>query len=117
MASSKFELLNKIIDRELEPDDIMVEIMGIYDDITLIPDVGKTYTFIYQAKSPNIIYDEFPLVAVTHIDKWGFRGLNYHWGAWRQYTWVEIASQLHYIPQEDVGELRAVPYRNFKVST
>jgi hypothetical protein len=116
MASPKFELLEKVIDRELDPDDIMAEIMTIYDDITLIPDVGKTYTFIYRAKTPNIIYDEFPLVAVTSIEKWGFKGLNYHWGGWRQYTWVEMMSQCHYIPQEDVGELNAIPYRNFKVS-
>ena len=44
-----------------------------------IPEVGKYYTFVYSPKTPNIQYDEFPLVAVTEIFSWGFRGLNYHY--------------------------------------
>lgn len=112
----KFKLLQERIDRILDPDDIMLEIMDIYSDVEVIPEAGKHYTFVYSPKTPNILYDEYPLVAVLSIEKWGFKGLNYHWGAMRNYTWAELVGNLHIIPNEDAGPLRSVPYRNFKTS-
>jgi hypothetical protein len=114
--SKRFDLLSRKIDRKLDPDDIMLDIMEVYDETELIPEVGKHYTFVYSPKTSDIIYDEYPLVAVFSVEKWGFKALNYHWGKMRNYTWVEVAGYLHTIPNEDVGKLRAVPYRNFKTS-
>ena len=114
--SARFDLLSKKIDRKLNPDDIMLDIMEVYNDIELIPEIGKHYTFVYQPKTSGIIYDEYPLVAVFSVEKWGFKGLNFHWGAMRNYTWTEVAGYLHHIPNEDAGRLRAIPYRNFKTS-
>ena len=87
-----------------DPDDTMQDIMeALGTESQGIPEVGKYYTFVYSPKTPNIQYDEFPLVAVTEIFSWGFRGLNYHWPGFRQYTYPEIVEGIYNI--EDGGEL------------
>ena len=57
-----------------DPEDMMVEIMSILNETVIIPDVGETYTFIYNAKTPGIQYDQHPMVGVTDVFQWGFRG-------------------------------------------
>ena len=37
-----------------EPDTIMEEVLSVLDEEALLPEVGGFYTFIYQAKTPNI---------------------------------------------------------------
>ena len=46
--------------------------------------------FFYRAKTPNLRYDMHPMVAVTDVFEWGFRGINFHWNTYRNYTWNEI---------------------------
>lgn len=70
--SKKFDLLSKKIDRKLDPDDIMLDIMEIYNETELTPEAGKHYTFVYSPKTSDIIYDEYPLVAVFSVERWGF---------------------------------------------
>ena len=90
------EIKDNLIGGE-SPDDMMLEILEVLTETELVPEPGKYYTFVYQPKTPNIEYDEFPLVAVTSIFQWGFRGLNFHWGQIRQYTWEEVIGQLHIV--------------------
>ena len=76
--------------------DLMMELMEACNNtVTPIPDVGKFYFFVYAPKTPNIRYDENPLVAVTDIFAWGFRGINFHWDEHRNYTWNEVVGQLY----------------------
>ena len=96
------------------PDDIMLAIMEVFRDGEFIPDVGKYYTFIYSAKTKGVEYDEFPLVAVTEIQRWGFRGVNFHWGEPKQYTWLEVNSKLLEIKQNEIEYLRSLPYAKFR---
>ena len=42
------------------------------DTVTPVPDVGNFYTFVYNPKTPNITYDQHPLIACTDIFGWGF---------------------------------------------
>ena len=50
-----------------DPEEMMLEIMEtLKDTVTPIPEVGKFYTFVYNAKTPNKTYDHHPLVAVLH---------------------------------------------------
>ena len=75
-----------------DPEEMMIEIMdALKDTVTPIPDVGKYYTFVYNPKTPNITYDQHPLIACTEIYQWGFKGLNFHWEKTRSYTWEEVA--------------------------
>lgn len=96
------------------PDDIMLAIMEVFRDGEFVPDVGKYYTFIYSAKTKGVEYDEFPLVAVTEIQRWGFRGINFHWGEPKQYTWLEVNSKLLEIKQNEIDYLRSLPYAKFR---
>ena len=97
-----------------KPDDIMMTIMEVFRDGDFVPDVGKYYTFIYSAKTKDVTYDEFPLVAVTSIERWGFRGINFHWGQQRQYTWFEIDSRLLEVKQNEIDYLRSLSYAKFR---
>ena len=98
-----------------DPDDMMLEIMEILTDVEVIPDVGKYYTFIYQAKTPRVEYDQFPLIACVGVYEWGFRGLNYHWGDFRNYTWEE-SSILRVVDPMELKTLRAIPYQSFRIN-
>lgn len=97
-----------------EPDDIMMAIMEVFREGEFIPDVGKYYTFIYSAKTKGITYDEFPLVAVTSIERWGFKGINFHWRQQRQYTWYEVDSKLLEVKQNEIDYLRSLPYAKIR---
>jgi len=98
------------------PDDMMLELMEFLTITEVVPDVGKYYTFIYQAKTPRIEYDQFPLIACVGVYKWGFRGLNYHWGAFRNYSWEEVPGLLHLVYESELKALRSIPYQNFTIN-
>ena len=102
--------LNGISDSE----DMMLEIMGALNNtVEAIPSVGKYYTFVYNAKTPNVQYDQHPLVAVTDIFSWGFRGINFHWQASRNYTWEELTGQVYMVKSIELDDLLAIPYAKF----
>lgn len=98
-----------------DADDIMTELLDVLkDDTTDRPMVGSYYTFVYMAKTSGIAYDTNPLVAVTEVYQWGFRGINYHWGDIRQYTWQEIVGPLYKVYSEELKDLKALPFKNIK---
>jgi hypothetical protein len=98
-----------------DPDDLMQEILGVLKETTPVPDVGKYYTFVYSPKSDNLQYDEYPLVAVSDVYQWGFKGINFHWGSHRQYSWNEIVGNLHLVYPQEFGDLRTLPYGKIKI--
>jgi hypothetical protein len=85
-------------------EDIMLIIMDELKDVEFIPEVGKYYTFLYVPKTPNIKYDQHPLIACLGVEEWGFRGLNYHWQGQRNYTWVEVVGQLHIVHNNELNK-------------
>ena len=95
------------------PEDIMLLIMEIFTIQEIVPEAGKFYTFIYNAKTPNISYDQHPLIACVEIFRWGFRGLNFHWQNYRNYTWEEIPGQLMVVEFQELDELLALQYGKF----
>lgn len=97
-----------------DPEEMMLLILDNLKDIELIPDVGNYYTFIYNAKTPRLKYDQHPLIACLSIERWGFRGLNFHWGTIRNYTWNEVAGQLHLVRQGEINDLRDIGYAYFR---
>ena len=102
---------NDINDRLNDPEDMMMEVMELLNDtVTPIPDVGGFYTFIYNAKTPNIKYDQHPLIACTEVLQWGFRGINLHLRKPRQYTWEEVVGQLYIVQYDEVDDLLKIPY-------
>ena len=99
------------------PDDLMLEILEALSESGNIPEAGNYYTFVYQPKTPGIQYDEFPLVAVTDVFGWGFKGLNFHWGNVRQYTWQEMVGNLHIVSSEEIESLRSIPYGKIRLNS
>ena len=97
-----------------DPDDLMMEMMeALNNTVTPIPEVGKFYTFVYNAKTPDITYDQHPLIACTELLSWGFRGLNFHWRQSRNYTWEELAGQLYVVEYNELDDLLDIPYGKF----
>ena len=97
-----------------DPDDIMIELLNVLTEGPKIPEVGKLYIFVYNAKTPLIQYDQNPFVAVTDVFVWGFRGENFHWGEPRNYTWAEVAGGLYEVYPSEVRDLNALGFANIK---
>ena len=103
---------NQINNSTNDPEEMMMQIMDLLSGtVTPIPDVGGFYTFIYNAKTPNVSYDQHPLIACTEVMRWGFRGINLHLRKSRQYTWDEVAGQLYIVEYDEVDDLMKIPYR------
>ena len=96
-----------------DPEEIMLFIMEIFTIEVLYPEPGKFYTYVYNAATPNLTYDQHPLIACTGLFRWGFRGLNFHWQEYRNYTWEEIAGKLHVVEFQELDELLALQYGKF----
>ena len=99
-----------------DPEDIMLLIMEVFKEEVLYPEPGKFYTFIYNPKTPDIEYDQHPLIACTSLERWGFKAINFHWRQGRQYTWEEVAGKLHVIKYNELDELLAIPYAKFRLN-
>ncbi len=97
-------------------DDLMLELLEVIPESGKIPRPGKFYIFVYNAKTPNIQFDQNPLVAVTDVFQWGFKGINMHWGETRQYTWDEVAGSLYEVFPSEIKDLQAIPFANFRIN-
>ena len=97
-----------------DSEDLMLEIMGALNNtVEAIPSVGKYYTFVYNAKTPNVQYDQHPLIACTDLFRWGFRGINFHWQSSRNYTWEELTGQVYMVKSIELDDLLSIPYAKF----
>jgi hypothetical protein len=74
----------------------------------ITPQPNKYYTFIYQAKTPRIQYDQHPFILCGSIFSWGFTGYNLHWEDSRRYTWNEC-SNLFEINESEVETMSKIP--------
>lgn len=106
-------LVKKLIGVE-DADDLMLELMSILTESKEPPRAGRYYIFVYNAKTPSLRYDQNPFVYVKNVYKWGFSGINYHWGEERQYTWDEVAGRMYEIYKEEVADLRRIPFGNIR---
>lgn len=97
-------IVNKINGLE-NPDDIMEKLIGVLSESGKIPTVGRFYTFFYSAKTSGIEYDEYPLVAVTEVYSWGFRGESFHWRQPRTYDYNQIVGQLYEIYSDEISDV------------
>jgi hypothetical protein len=116
--TARIKQLKKRIDSAgtKDPEDLMLIIMEIFKEEVLYPEPGKFYTFIYTPKTPNIEYDQHPLIACTDLQKWGFKGINFHWRQSRNYTWEEVIGKLHVVRENELDELLAIPYGKFRLN-
>ena len=99
-----------------DADDLMLEIISVLNEGGKVPQVGKFYVFVYNPKTPNIRYDQNPLVGVTNVYEWGFKGINFHWQQPRNYTWNELAGQLYVVEYNELDDLMAIPYAKYMIN-
>ena len=109
-------ILRDLIGTE-DPEDLALDILDVLTEGSKVPQVGNYYVFIYNPKTPNIQYDQHPLVAVVGVFEWGFRGLNYHWGEVRNYTWNEVAGGLYMVSDLELRSLRTIPFARFRLNS
>ena len=108
-------ILNELIGTE-SADDLMMKIIESLSEGGKTPQEGKFYVFFYRAKTPNLRYDMHPMVAVTDVYEKGFRGVNYHWNTYRQYTWNEVIGGLYEITFSELTDLDGIPFAKFLYS-
>ena len=113
--TARVEKLRRLVSEANTDDveDIMLLIMEVFQEEVLYPEPGNFYTFVYQPKTPDIPYDQHPLIACVHLDRWGFRGLNFHWQQYRNYTWAEVVGKLHKVYYAELDELLGLQYGKF----
>ena len=108
------QYLSDLNNKTNDPEEMMLEIMeALNDTVEPIPEVGKFYTFVYNAKTPGEQYDQHPLIACVGLFQWGFRGLNFHWQTYRNYTWEELSGQLYVVQNNELDDLLAIPYGKY----
>ena len=108
------QYLSDLNNRTNDQEEMMMEIMeALNDTVTPIPEVGSFYTFVYNAKTPGETYDQHPLIACTSLERWGFKGLNFHWRKSRNYTWNELAGQLYIVQRNELDDLLNIPYGKY----
>ena len=101
-----------------EADDVMIELMdSLTSTSTSSPSAGKYYVFVYNAKTPNIQFDSNPLVAVTDVFDWGFRGVNLHIGQYRNYTYNELVGELYEVNSDELSDVRELPFGKMQLNS
>ena len=62
-------ILDELNGGTMDQEEQMLMIMdALSDTVTPIPDAGTICTFVYNAKTPGILYDQHPLaVSYTHL--------------------------------------------------
>ena len=115
--SLRTEELQEKIEGVNDPESLMLEIISTFRETEIIPDVGKYYTFIYIPKTRDLKFDNFPLIACIDVFQWGFRGVNFHWNDYRNYTWQEVAGMLHVVENDEIDYMRSIPYAYFLTTT
>jgi hypothetical protein len=106
----------KKIGNKKNPDVLMAIIQEVLSQTDFYPSAGSYYTFVYHAKTPNLVYDQYPLVAVLSIEEWGFKGINFHWREQRNYTWNEVSSLFHVINNDEIQQMRSIQYAKFVIN-
>jgi len=100
-------------------DQLMRQIVAaLRQTTTQVPIGGKYYTFIYNAITPELLTDRYPLVEVTGIFPWGFRGINYHIYEIRNYNFNQLQSPLYEVfsgPEYDTIE--KIPYQKLEYTS
>ena len=115
-AENRLEYIVDDIINKSTADDRMISLLEVLTETEVVPDVGRYYTFVYQPKPTRIKYDQNPLIACVSVDRWGFRGLNYHWGKFRNYTWNEVVGNLHVIYPLELKDARSIPFQHFLIN-
>ena len=108
-------VLDRLIGIE-DPDELMSQITQVVSDSISTPQAGQFFLFSYQPSS-NGIYDANPLVAVTDVYSWGFRGTNFHHGEARSYSFSNVSGSTYRVFPEEIKDLQALPFGRMRLNS
>ena len=96
------------------PNSNMALLLSNLSPSTIVPQPNKYYVFVYKAKTPNITYDQNPLILCGNVYPWGFNGYNVHWPMIRQYTWNEVLSNIYELSESEFDIVRDFNLAKFR---
>ena len=108
-------VLDRLIGIE-DPDQLMSEITQVVSDSVSSPQAGQFFLFSYQPSSSGR-YDANPLVAVTDVYSWGFRGTNFHHGESRSYSFSNVSGNTYRVYPEEIKDLQALPFGKMRLNS
>ena len=108
-------VLDRLIGIE-DPDELMVEIEEVISDSVSAPQAGQFFMFSYSPSSSGR-YDANPLVAVTDVYSWGFRGTNFHHGEARSYSFSNVIGITYRVYPEEITDLQALPFGRMRLNS
>ncbi|AIX32987.1 hypothetical protein Syn7803US50_3 [Synechococcus phage ACG-2014f] len=104
-------ILDNLIGTE-KSDDIMDLVMArLKDSEVNAPIPGKVYIYNYYAKTPNLLYDQYPITSVNAVYNWGFVGYNMHLNKVRQYDWNQSATSYYELKTTEVKTALILPLK------
>ena len=108
-------VLDRLIGIE-DPDELMVEIEEVIRDSVSAPQAGQFFMFSYSPSSSGR-YDANPLVAVTDVYSWGFRGTNFHHGEARSYSFSNVIGNTYRVYPEEITDLQTLPFGRMRLNS
>ena len=108
-------VLDRLIGIE-DPDELMVEIEEVIRDSVSAPQAGQFFMFSYSPSSSGR-YDANPLVAVTDVYSWGFRGTNFHHGEARSYSFSNVIGNTYRVYPEEITDLQTLPFGKMRLNS
>lgn len=102
-------IVSKLIGTE-KPQDLFSEVANaLSDSQEKIPSVNAVYVFTYNAVTPGLLTDRFPLVGVTGVYDWGFTGINLHLEEPRNYNYNNVGTPLYRLKPQEVSSAQTIP--------
>ena len=109
-------VLDRLIGIE-DPSELVTELEEVISDSVSPPEAGQFFVFSYVPKKADTIFDVNPLVAVTEVYSWGFRGVNLHHGQFRTYSFSNLVGQTFRVYPEEIKDLQALPFGKIRLNS
>lgn len=99
--------------RGTENSDTIMELLesALKDSEKEAPIPGRAYVYSYYAKTPNLLYDQYPITVVNSVYEWGFVGYNLHLREVRQYDWNQCATKFYELRTPEVQTALTLPLK------
>jgi len=87
-------------------------------EIISYPRPGDTFTFVYEARTPGLIYDYHPLSTILTFTKNGFVGYNHHLGEQRNYRMDDgrVLSDFYKVYIDELQDALLIPSQFMKIA-
>lgn len=106
--TNRIEKARKKLSRNTSPSKAISILFGQLEPSTVIVP-GCHYFYIYEAKTPGLLYDKYPLITCTGLTNKGWEGYQHHWHKSRQYTTPELRSNFYQVYDDELDDAIQYP--------